>query len=486
MRIIQWAVAGRAAAKQTLAAGLLAVVVLGAATAFVGPRPVVVSGHLDHPLAPQVRLEYNVNSLTQEPTQELTAKLDARGNFRLVLPSLPGPTEASFLNGNELTTLFLSPGDDLHLTLDAAKFDETLRYTGPGAAANNYLAQSMLRFSLARPDHPMRKIEAASPAQMIAAADAYRQEQRAFLAAYVAQHPVPAVFRAYARQTIDSGRAGALLYYASFHAGHPNLNTGAIPADFYDFLAPLRPAQDSALAFGSRVYLSFLRSLTDARLPGPEAQPTEAALLASAQAAFGNGRSRDLSLAQYVYQRLSYQPVEQVAPQMAIFQRLNRDSLMARTVRARYRRAVAVLPGQPAPAFILTDNTGRKVSLSSFKGKVVYLDFWGTWCHPCLNEIPASHELAKKFEGRDVVFVYIDVNDKEAQWQKVLAANFQPSPSSVHLRSPDNAVPTAYNVQSYPTYWIIGRDGRIRSTRAPRPSGGPETVALLEQALGQQ
>jgi hypothetical protein len=55
----------------------------------------------------------------------------------------------------------------------------------------------------------------------------------------------------------------------------------------------------------------------------------------------------------------------------------------------------------------------------------------------------------------------------------------------VHLRSPNNAVPAAYNVESYPTYWIIGRDGRIVNTRAPRPSGGAETVALLEQALAQ-
>jgi thiol-disulfide isomerase/thioredoxin len=479
MRIKQWAAAGRAKAKHTWAVGLLA------ATAFMGPRPVVVSGHLDHPLAPQVRVEYSVNVLTGEPAHVLTAKLDAKGNFRLVLPSLPGPTEATFRNGDQYTTLFLAPGDDLRLSLDAAKFDETLHYTGTGSAANNYLAQEALRFTLARPDHPQRKIGTATPTQMVAAADAYRQEQRAFFAAYVTKHPVPPIFRAYVRQKDDFERAGTLLYYGGFHATRPELNTGAIPADFYDFLAPLRPAQDSALALGSSTYLSLLHSLADTRLPGPEAPPTEASLLANAQAAFGNGRSRDLALAHYVYRLFNYQSPEQIAPQLAIFQRLNRDSTMARTVRARYRRALAVVPGQPAPAFTLLDNTGKKVSLSEFKGKVVYLDFWGSWCHPCLNEIPASHELAKKFAGRDVVFVYIDVDDKEEKWQQTLAAKYQPVPGSVHLRSPDNAVPAAYNVQSYPTYWVIGRDGRIVSTRAPRPSGGAETVALLEQALGQ-
>jgi len=443
----------------------------------------VVSGHLDHPLAPQVQVEYNVNMLTGEPASVLPAKLDAQGNFRLVLPSLPGPREVTFRNGNQQTTLFLSPGDDLRLTLDAAKFDETLRYTGTGSAANNYLAQHGLRFTVARPDHPQHKIGTATPTQMVAAADAYRQEQRVFFAAYVANHPVPAIFRAYVRQNDDFERAGALLYYGVFHTSRPDLNTGAIPANFYDFLAPLRLVQDSALALGSRNYLSAVHFWADARLPSFEAQPTEAALLASAQAAFGNSRSRDLALAHYVYQQFNYQPLAQIEPQLAVFKRLNRDSTMARTVRARYHRALAVLPGRPAPTFTLLDNTGKKVSLSEFKGKVVYLDFWGTWCGPCMYEIPASHELAKKFEGRDVVFVYINVNDKEDKWQQTLAAKYQLSPGSVHLRSPDDVVPTAYNVQSYPTYWVIGRDGRIVNTRAPRPSGGAETVALLEQAL---
>lgn len=55
--------------------------------------------------------------------------------------------------------------------------------------------------------------------------------------------------------------------------------------------------------------------------------------------------------------------------------------------------------------------------------------------------------------------------------------------SSVHLRDPQATVPSAYNVQGYPSYLLIGRDGRIRLSDAPRPSAGAETVAALEQAL---
>jgi hypothetical protein len=362
MPIIRRVLAPRPTPKQRLTAGLLTGALLGIATAFAGPKPVVISGHLDHPLAPQVQVTYQVNSLTREPANVLTAKLDAHGNFRLVVPGLKGPLEAIFHNGDQQTTLFLIPGDNLRLTLDGAKFDESLRYTGAGAAANNYLAQAATRFGISRPDHPVRKIEAATPAQMVALTDAYRQEQRTAFQAYVAKYPVPAIFRAYVRQNADFDRAGYLLYYGGYHTQRPELNTGAIPTNFYEFLPPLRPAQDSALAMGSRSYLDFVTSLSDFSQAGLASEPTEEALLASAQAAFGNGRSRDLALAHYVYRRLVFQPIEQVKPQLAIFRRLNRDSLLARTLRARYLGALAILPGQPAPAFTLLDNTGKKVS----------------------------------------------------------------------------------------------------------------------------
>jgi Thioredoxin-like len=99
--------------------------------------------------------------------------------------------------------------------------------------------------------------------------------------------------------------------------------------------------------------------------------------------------------------------------------------------------------------------------------------------------MPASIELKKKFESRDVAFVYISVGDKEEKWQKVLAAQNLLGPNSVHLRSPaPGDVANRYQVQSYPTYWLIGRDGHILTRSAPRPSTGSEAVAAIEQALG--
>jgi thiol-disulfide isomerase/thioredoxin len=123
------------------------------------------------------------------------------------------------------------------------------------------------------------------------------------------------------------------------------------------------------------------------------------------------------------------------------------------------------------------------VSLRDFQGKVVYLDFWGTWCAPCRQELPALRALGRRFAGRDVVFISVAVNDAEDNWQRVLAAEQLTGPGQVQLRSPDSAMPSAYQVVAYPTYLLIGRDGRFRLVPAPRPAAGAETVAAIEEAL---
>ena len=144
--------------------------------------------------------------------------------------------------------------------------------------------------------------------------------------------------------------------------------------------------------------------------------------------------------------------------------------------------------GQPGPDFTSTDAAGKTVSLRELRGKVVYLDFWASWCGPCLAEMPAGNALQKQFAGRDVAFVYISLDTKPAAWQQALAARQLASPSSVHLRTDQEfarAVALAYGVQSIPSCWLISREGRIVLNGVPRPSEGPKTAAALEATLQQ-
>jgi len=84
----------------------------------------------------------------------------------------------------------------------------------------------------------------------------------------------------------------------------------------------------------------------------------------------------------------------------------------------------ALSPGMPAPDFALPDSSGNIVQLSQFKGKVVYIDFWGTWCYPCIQDLPDAFELQNKFKDKPVVFLYVALEYNEeniAHWKKFIA-----------------------------------------------------------------
>jgi thiol-disulfide isomerase/thioredoxin len=140
----------------------------------------------------------------------------------------------------------------------------------------------------------------------------------------------------------------------------------------------------------------------------------------------------------------------------------------------------AKLPGKSAPAFLLPDSTKRMVSLSDFRGKVVYLDFWGTWCHPCVEEIPSLIELEKKFEGdTSVAFVSISI-EYEAwnRWKKFLHDRSLKGTQLYAERQFNNEVAQAYGIQGVPTFMIIGPDGKFIDAGAPRPSSGQAEAAI--------
>jgi thiol-disulfide isomerase/thioredoxin len=149
---------------------------------------------------------------------------------------------------------------------------------------------------------------------------------------------------------------------------------------------------------------------------------------------------------------------------------------------ARYKEKLPFTEGALAPPFTLRNIDGGKVSLGDYKGKVVYLDFWASWCGPCMREVPAGEELKKQFANADVVFLNISIDEDEGKWRESVRRN-QISGTHLIANSSNNPdVLQAYKISSIPAYFLIGKDGRFIASPAPRPSS-TYISQLLEAAL---
>lgn len=113
----------------------------------------------------------------------------------------------------------------------------------------------------------------------------------------------------------------------------------------------------------------------------------------------------------------------------------------------------------PAPAFSLTSLSGEQAALSQYKGQVVMVNFWATWCGPCQQEMPLLDQMYKKYKPAGFTLIGVNV-DKEAPAVKELLAR-RPVSFPV-LLDPANQVSKAYHVDEMPSSVIIDRKGAIR------------------------
>jgi len=140
--------------------------------------------------------------------------------------------------------------------------------------------------------------------------------------------------------------------------------------------------------------------------------------------------------------------------------KLSSKSEQSRPDQANFQPDQATLVGQSAPAFALKDLDGKEVNLSDFKGNVVILDFWATWCGPCVMEIPHFIELQKQYKDRGVTIVGISV---DMEGIEVVKSFVQKHQVNYPILMADAKVQQSYGeIQAIPTTFVIDTSGTIQ------------------------
>ncbi|GEM_PF-6651716 len=142
-------------------------------------------------------------------------------------------------------------------------------------------------------------------------------------------------------------------------------------------------------------------------------------------------------------------------------------------------------PGKESPDFSFTDIDGNQKSLADYKGKVIYIDFWATWCGPCIEEFKFYPELYERLGGaQDVVFLMasVDQPSQSERWAKAVKRYGLENFTNTLLENAlESDMPKAFNVTGIPRYVLIDLEGKIVSAQAYRPSSGDLVYEQIQQ-----
>ncbi len=140
---------------------------------------------------------------------------------------------------------------------------------------------------------------------------------------------------------------------------------------------------------------------------------------------------------------------------------------------------------KPVPPISFQDGSGRTLTLADFKGRVVLVNFWATWCGPCVEEMPSLDRLQAKLGSGD--FTVLDIS-LDRQGKDAVTPFFSVN-KLTHLRvylDPRGQAFQAWHGEGVPTSFLIGRDGRARGLIVgPADWDSPASLALIERAIAE-
>ena len=160
------------------------------------------------------------------------------------------------------------------------------------------------------------------------------------------------------------------------------------------------------------------------------------------------------------------------------------DSPLKAKILAMYETFTRIMPGNPAPISVLKDADGNEHTFEEFKGKVLVIDVWATWCHSCLANMHKFAGMRQWFSKEsDVCFITVSIDrseDKDVWLEALKKHNMKGMLNLFPGCEAQSQFETDFQISSVPRYIIIGKKGEIVSAHAPSP--GPEMATMIERA----
>ncbi|MHC2992237.1 thiol-disulfide isomerase [Pontibacter sp. HJ8] len=440
-----------------------------------------IEGKIQKSLSDEVTLATYPSPLLPEESQTVV-KLH-NGQFRLELPiTQAGIVE--LVHGRESVPLYLEPGYDLKMSISGQKFLTSVSFEGKGANENNFLSQYTLYFDEEEDYQPLPDNIKLRESEFIQFLEERREDQLTFLKKYSAKKPLSENFRKLMLAEIAYSYANDRLTFFSLRE-RVVINDGNLTpsASYFNFLKTLDLQQPQNLQSNSfttflRNYVTYLAGQANVRSTDKHYFKKSYELVSSQLA----GDARIMAQAYIIRQSLQQGNVLHASAMLQDFDSTSGQPAVHASLRQVFEGMSGLGIGSPAPDFELKDVAGNVVSLSGFRGKVVYLGFWRTNCGLCMIEQPHTQELARKLQGQEVVFVNIGVDEDEQVWRRAVESGGRYG-VQLYLKGQGAELARQYGLKDVPAYFLIDETGTIISTKPRRPNDREAEKEILQHVI---
>lgn len=469
-------------------------------------KPATISGQASGSSA---KASIKWNKLHIEGTEEQAESTLQEGAFSMEA-AISGPEVVAFSNGEKAFDLFLTPGSRLSLQLNGSEANANVLFEGDLSNENQVFHAFQQQFADALDREKMEAKLFADPVDVFEL-DLYdqRQQMKDFWKAEKAKNTFASEFKSFMDAHIDYHYDRWMLAYPIVRS---NKNTKSmevkhLPRDIETGFEEGRKNSNEALVSSHyRDYLVYYATyFTSKKNNFTKYKDYNQSVLDKGAYASEHlqGESRTWYLSSIVYQNCEklapgtmekfqddvkagengkkYHPLLNEKCGQVIAQKEEEAKEAKKTASKEKTRTKgkgkAKSPKNEKYAFRMVGLNGKPLHLSDFEGKVVYIDFWASWCGPCRRQFPFSKKLHVELEDQlgkkkaeEIVFLYISIDKDENAWRKAVEQFGLKGVQAFSAANWADGAGSFFKISGIPRYMIIGKDGEIVNSNAKRPS----------------
>lgn len=412
----------------------------------------VLEGQITNPQEKEVNITVVTDYLKYDRTI-ISTPVSEDGKFLLAFkPS--APMLVRFEHAFENMLIYVLPGERTKMSFKGLEMWKTMHFEGESANNNNYMVQYFNEFEK-EVDQIYIDLE---PGEMSQAAfnryiNQQKQKRWKFYQNYTKNQELTDGFDDYAQ--------GDILYNWAFDKlRFAELNDWNLKKDYYQFLDTLTIVNSQLIT--SEPYINFVDVYLN-YLYYVKNKASQSNMAVSSYYTIDNKFNGNLKFylqARVLKRAFLKEDINTLDQAYKHFIDNNPYNDYTQEVSKQYELAKKFASGSRAPDFQFTTLEGEKLWLSDFRGKVVYLAFWASWCNPCLQQIKYAKSVLQDVNTDELVFLYVSIDEDENTWRNTVKEREIPG---IHLytQGTKTLIPREYNIAGVPVYFMIDQAGNF-------------------------